>query len=79
MQAAAGDVTGALKALEGIRAEAVKYGYVPYDFEARLAMGEIEVKAEKTASGRVRLAQLEKDSRDKGYLRVAGRASNAAK
>ncbi|HKS72136.1 MAG TPA: tetratricopeptide repeat protein, partial [Terriglobales bacterium] len=77
VQAAAGDSAGALRMLEGVRTEAVKYGYVPYDFEVRLAMGEIEMKAGTTASGRARLAQLEKDARQKGYLRIAEKAKGA--
>ena len=77
VQAAAGDPAGALRMLETVRAESVKYGYVPYDFEVRLAMGEIEMKAGKTSSGRARLAQLEKDARQKGYLRIAEKAKAA--
>lgn len=79
VRAAAGDSAGALRALEGIRAEAMKYGYVPYDFEARLFMGEIEMKSGKTAAAKVRLAQLEKDSRDKGYRLVAEKAAKLVK
>jgi serine/threonine protein kinase/tetratricopeptide (TPR) repeat protein len=74
VQAAAGDPTAALKTLEGVRAEAVKYGYVPYDFEARLAIGEIEMKSGKIAAGKARLTQLEKDSREKGYVLAAEKA-----
>jgi serine/threonine protein kinase/tetratricopeptide (TPR) repeat protein len=79
VQAASGDAPGALRLLEALHAEAVKYGYVPYEFESRLAMGQIEMKSGKTASGRASLAQLEKDSRAKGYLLLADKAARAAK
>lgn len=77
VQAVLGDSTGALKTLEAVRVEAVKYGYVPYDFEARLAMGQIELKSGKAVAGKARLAQLEKDSRMKGYLLVAEKSAKA--
>jgi len=49
----------------GLRAaleEATKYGFFPHQLEARLALGEIEMKLGKTAAGRARLAMVEKDA-----------------
>jgi len=57
--------------------EAVAAGIVRYQFDARLALGEIEMKAGDTASGRADLAQLEKDARAKGFGLVAAKAARA--
>ena len=52
--AASGKSTEALKRLEGLLAEAKKYGYLNYEYEARLALGEVGNKAGKPAAGRAR-------------------------
>ena len=69
----------AIQALETVLAEAEKIGYAPGRFEARLALGEIEMKSGKTAAGRARLEQLEKDATAKGFLLIARKAAAAAK
>jgi hypothetical protein len=47
------------------------------ELEARLALGEIEIRSAHASSGRARLAQLEKDSAEKGFLLIAGKARAA--
>ncbi len=58
---AAMEKTGeATRSLEATLAEATKYSFIDYQFEARLALGKIEIESGKTAAGRARLAALEK-------------------
>jgi tetratricopeptide (TPR) repeat protein len=60
----------AVKSLEATIAQAAKLGYVPGEFEARLALGEIEMKSRKTPVGRAHLEALEKDAASKGFLLI---------
>ncbi|MFY9531984.1 MAG: tetratricopeptide repeat protein, partial [Candidatus Acidiferrales bacterium] len=68
----------ATRILEAEIALAARLGYVPGQFEARLALGEIQMKSGKTAAGRARLAALEKDATTKGFLLIARKAHAAA-
>jgi serine/threonine protein kinase/tetratricopeptide (TPR) repeat protein len=72
---ASADQTGRLAAMV---AQARKYGCMACELEARLALGEIEIRSARAASGRARLAQLEKDSAGKGFLLIAGKARAAS-
>jgi hypothetical protein len=72
VQIAAGRIDGvtgaaaALRALDEVRAEAVRRGLARYEFDARRAMVEIE---QRTASSTAKadLAALQKDARARGY------------
>lgn len=77
--AALGSTASAGKTLEGALSDAHRYGFVPIEFEIRLAMGEIEMKSGKTGAGRARLAALQKESGEKGFLLVAQKAQLAAR
>jgi len=46
------------KNLESVLSEATNFGYVSYELEARLALGEIEVKSGKTIAARTYLEDL---------------------
>ncbi|PWT83162.1 MAG: hypothetical protein C5B58_06975 [Acidobacteria bacterium] len=46
-------------------------------YEARLAMGEIEMSSGRTTAGRARLDALEKDATAKGFLLIARRAAHS--
>jgi tetratricopeptide (TPR) repeat protein len=72
--AASGQSGEALGRLEAVLAETKKTGLVPLQFEARLALGEVEVKSFGTA-GRDRLRALEKDARVKGFGLIARKAA----
>jgi len=63
--------------LAAMIAQARRYGYMASELEARLALGEIEIRSARASSGRARLAQLEKDSAEKGFLLIAGKARAA--
>jgi hypothetical protein len=75
---AAGKGAEAQRELEALLAETSKYGYQGYQYQIRLALGESEMKAGKTAAGRVRLDSLKKEATSKGFLQVANKAAKAA-
>ena len=60
--------------LEEVLAEATQFGLRQYQFEARLALGKIETKPDKTVVGRAHLAVLEKDATTRGFLLIARKA-----
>lgn len=72
--AALGAFPKARVALEDAIAEATKYQFFRLNYEARLALGEIEMNSGKTGAARFRLRALEKDATEHGYLLVARRA-----
>lgn len=59
--------------------EARKSRYVGLEFEARLALGEMEISSENPAAGRVELKALERDANDKGFVLIARKAAIARK
>jgi ATP/maltotriose-dependent transcriptional regulator MalT len=74
IQAALGQTLEASRTLEATLAEATRGGFFKYQLEARLALGEIEMKSGKPTTGRARLDALEKVSRAKGFERIAHKA-----
>jgi len=72
-----GDTAKARQTLEATIADTKKRGFVPFNFEARLALGELETKLGKTGAARFRLNALEKDTNDKGFLLMARKAHAA--
>ena len=77
IRAAAKDFPGARHAASQALAEARKLGFVQFQFEASLALGEIQIKSGNRVSGRGRLDQLEKDARGKGFELIAQKAAAA--
>jgi len=75
VRAAIGGTAEATQSLEATLAEANKYGYLGYQFEARLALGEIELNSDKTGDGRVRLEVLQKEAAAKGFGLIARKAT----
>ena len=76
-QAANGNRADAAKAMQNLLAEVTKSGYLPFEFEIRLALGAIEMQSGRAAAGRARLEALEKDARAKGFFRIARKAKEA--
>ena len=74
LQAALGKEAEAKTALLDALAQAKKADLVPLQFQATLALGEIEIKTE-PAAGKTRLASLEGAARRKGFLLIARRAA----
>jgi len=72
--AALGAFPKARVTLEDAIAEAAKYQFYRLHYEARLALGEIEMNSGKTGAARFRLRALEKDATEHGYLLIARKA-----
>ncbi len=76
-QAANANPADASKALQNLLTETNKSGYLPFEFEIRLALGTIEMQSGRAAAGRAQLKALEKDAHAKGFLRMARKAKEA--
>ncbi len=77
--AATGKSEEAEKNLEAVVADMTRLGLVSIQFEARLALGKVQIKSPKTAAeGQETLAALEKDAAAKGFVFIARRAHAAA-
>jgi ATP/maltotriose-dependent transcriptional regulator MalT len=77
VQAGTGKSNEAMRSLAQVVAEATKFRLINLQFEARLALGEIEMKSGKTAAGRARLETLQKEAEAKGYRLLARKAAAA--
>jgi len=77
--AALADKSALSRSFEAPLSEAGKYGYVPYEFEARLALGEYEIRSGQVAEGRSRLAALERDAKAAGFGLLALQATKVNK
>jgi serine/threonine protein kinase/Tfp pilus assembly protein PilF len=61
----------ASRALELVLAEAARYGYLEFEYEARFQLGKQEMQSGNRASGTRRLQQLQQDARSKHFLLIA--------
>ena len=61
--------------LQSFIEQATSLGNVPFQFEARLALGEVELNGSRKAAALVRLGDLQKDATDKGFLLIAHQAA----
>lgn len=68
---ARGKGTEASKALESVVTEAARYGYLGFEYEARLDLGDLDVQSGNRTAGRKRLQQLQEDARSKNFLLIA--------
>lgn len=69
-----GSAATAINELNSIIAESRKYGYIAAGLEARLALGELQMKAGKTKDGVLSLSALQRDATERGYKLVASKA-----
>jgi eukaryotic-like serine/threonine-protein kinase len=74
IDAASGNTDAAVSALRGVQQEARKAGLVAVELQARLALGNIQVRAGRTQEGRAALAAVAVDARAKGFGLVAKKA-----
>jgi tetratricopeptide (TPR) repeat protein/tRNA A-37 threonylcarbamoyl transferase component Bud32 len=74
IDAASGKTEEALKSLASVEKEARAGGLVAIEFEARLALGEVERKAGQTAKARANLDALAKEAKAKGFNLIAAKA-----
>ena len=65
--------------LEATLSEATKTGLRVTEFEARLALGELEMAGSNPAAGRARLAALEKEAADRSFGLISRKAAAAMK
>lgn len=75
LEAADGEVDGALRDLREAIAEAEKIGLVTAALEARLALGEIEARSGRGDRGKRTLRELRRDAEARGFAELARRAS----
>lgn len=68
----------AIHLLRAVQAEATKLGWRGYELEARLRLGEIEMRLHHSGA-REQLAQLDRDAQASGYGRIARVAASLAK
>jgi eukaryotic-like serine/threonine-protein kinase len=76
---AASDRAEATSRLEQVLSDSSKTGFLKYAFEARLALGEIELQSGNRVNGRLRLESLMKDASDKSFQLVAREAATDLK
>ena len=72
--AAAGRGNQARKEVEAILRKAVRIGWVNFQFDARLALAEIDLDSVDVARGRTELQALARDASAKGFGRIAQKA-----
>jgi hypothetical protein len=80
--AAKGRYAEAIASIQHTLADLNKFGYVGYQMEARLVLGETQTKAGKVREGQAGLLALQKDAQEKGFnliVRKAGEALDRSK
>jgi serine/threonine protein kinase/Tfp pilus assembly protein PilF len=73
-----GKLSEAEVALRNALTEAHRYGYLAIEYEARLALGNLEAKSGKLPASRTHLQTLQAEAQARGYARIARRAKEAA-
>jgi eukaryotic-like serine/threonine-protein kinase len=66
-----GNVPQAARNLEQVAEEASHLGFVPYEFEPRLALAELEIRSGNLANGLTHLQNLAKEATDHGFGLIA--------
>jgi eukaryotic-like serine/threonine-protein kinase len=79
VDAASGKAEEALKGLASVEKESHAAGLVAIEFEARLALGEVEHEAGQTAKARATLNALAQEAKTKGFNLIAAKAGGAPK
>jgi eukaryotic-like serine/threonine-protein kinase len=77
LSAAQGKTSAAGKSLGVLVSRSVKMGCVPCQFDARLALGQFEMKSGQTASGRAHLQALEREAQAQDFALIARQAAEA--
>jgi eukaryotic-like serine/threonine-protein kinase len=76
-QFSSGNPARASRTLLAVLAEAHRQGLARYEYEARLTLGEIELKSGQLQAGRSRLEGVEKEAQGKGFSLIANHAASA--
>ncbi len=77
LDAALGGTAKARKELESVLSAAERASFYSLQLDARLALGQMEMRSEQTAAGRARLETLEAEATAKGYGLIARKAAEA--
>jgi tetratricopeptide (TPR) repeat protein len=72
-----GETSEAVKILQALHVETARYGYVGYQLQAELHLGELEFKSGNAAAARARLTQVQKDAEGHGFTFIARKAASA--
>jgi len=75
VKAASRESAAASTILKEALAKATRSGYLGFQFESRLALAEVEAKSGKSPAVITRLAQLQKDAKDKGFDLISRKAA----
>jgi tetratricopeptide (TPR) repeat protein len=75
IDSASGKNEDAIKGVASVEKEAHAAGLVAIEFEARLALGEVERKAGQTAKARATLNALAQEAKAKGFNQIASKAA----
>jgi eukaryotic-like serine/threonine-protein kinase len=75
IQAATGNIAEAKKGVREALLNAQKYGFLTYQFEARLALAELEMQSGNKAAARSQFLHLEQDARTRGFGLIADKAA----
>jgi tetratricopeptide (TPR) repeat protein/TolB-like protein len=78
VRAASGESGAAFASLNAVLNRANKLGCIACALQARLALGEIEMKTGRTDAGRATLIALQKEASSRGFLLIARKAASAA-
>jgi serine/threonine protein kinase/Tfp pilus assembly protein PilF len=73
VRAAAGETSEAAEGLRELIELARRHGYLGYEFEARLALGEIQSKTGQKHTAEAVLSELEKDANSRGFALIVRR------
>jgi hypothetical protein len=74
---ASGEFSPAETALRNALGEAHRYRYLAIEYEARLALGNLEAKSGKLAAARSNLQTLQAEAQARGFARIARKAKEA--
>src|ERR1700733_1404816 len=72
-----GNFGDAFKILETVRSQPSRYGYLGYELESRLRLGQLELKSGKQSAGRARLTELQSDAFSRGFALIARKSKQA--
>jgi hypothetical protein len=69
------DAFEAAKSLQQLSDQATKIGFVRYELEPQLALGEIEIRSGNSGNGRLHLKAVERAAADRGFRLIAQKAA----
>ena len=77
VEAKQGQIERALKDLQVLRAESAHQGFVGFEMQARLRIGELQLRSPHPLVGKTTLQQLREDATGRGFLLISRKAATA--